>query len=93
MKDERSTNYIDVAIRYGNGKATDDELEDAAFAAARAATATAYAAFAAAFAANAAAFAAYAAADAANARKETLAKCADICREVLTEDVLKPEEI
>jgi hypothetical protein len=40
MKDERSINAIDVAERYANGEATDDEL-DAAWAAARAAESTA----------------------------------------------------
>ena len=33
MKDERSINAIDVAIRYGNGQATDEELNTAAYAA------------------------------------------------------------
>ncbi len=71
MKDERSTNSIDVAIRYGNGQATDDELNaaaaDAADAAAAADAAYAAAAAADAAAADAAADAAYAAADAAAA--------------------------
>ena len=114
MKDERSTNAIAVGIRYGNGKATDEELKAAAddaydayaYADARAATAARAAACADAYAAaRAAAAAARAAADdypagacaaltaagAANARKETLAKCADICRQVLTDKVLKTE--
>jgi hypothetical protein len=58
MKDKRSTNAIDVAIKFGNGEATRDELNDAAAAAADAAAA---------YADAAAAYAAYAAADAAAA--------------------------
>ncbi len=61
MKDERSINAVDVAIRYGNGDATDKELAAAYAAAYAAADAAAYAAAAAAYAA------AYAAADAADA--------------------------
>ena len=58
MKDERSRNAVDVAIRYGEGKATVEELQVAAYAA--------YAAYA--YAADAAAAAAAAAAPAAAAR-------------------------
>ena len=61
MKDERSKNAIDVAIKFGNGIATLEELNTAAYAASVAASA-AYAAYAAAaYAAYAAAYAAYAA--------------------------------
>jgi len=73
MKDERSTKAVDVAISFGEGKATRKELDAAyayAYAAADAADAAAYAAAAdaAAYAAAAdAAAAAYAAADAADA--------------------------
>jgi hypothetical protein len=65
MKDERSKNAIDVAIAFGNGNATREELNVVA-AAAYAADAAAYAAaaYAAANADYAAAAAAYAAADA-----------------------------
>ena len=66
MKDERSTNAIDVAIMYGNGWADDEQLKAAAYAADAAAAAT----YAAAYASDAAA------ADAQN-RLQT----ADICRE------------
>ena len=69
MKDERSIDAVDMAIKYGEGNATDTELAaaySAAYAAAYAAYATAaYAAYAtAAYAAYAAAYAAAAAADA-----------------------------
>ena len=62
MKDERSKNAVRVAIAYGEGKATDEELKTAA-AAAFAAAADAYDAYAAdAFAFDAYAFDAFAAA-------------------------------
>ena len=83
MKDERSTKAIDVAILFGQGKASREELDAAADAAAYAyAAAAAYAAYAAdaaaaAYAADAAAYAAAA------ARKESLQKSADICRQYL----------
>ena len=98
MKDKRSLNALKVAERFGVNQATKEDLSAAADAAAVAAVAAdpnayayAAAAYAAAYAAYtdatyaavAAAYAAYAAdayADA--ARKETLSKCADICREV-----------
>src|SRR3990167_4039983 len=71
MKDERSKNAIDVAIKFGNGIATLEELNAAAYAASAAAAvdtvyAAAYAAYAAYAAADAAAFA-DAAVDAADA--------------------------
>ena len=99
MHDERSTNAVDVAIAFGEGKATREELDDAAAAAAAAAVAwDAAAAYAAAYAAGAAyaaaaaAYAAYAAAYAraaayaagdAAAKKENQKLTADICRTYL----------
>jgi hypothetical protein len=91
MKDERSINAVDVAIAFGKGEATRDELDAAA---ADAAAYAAYAAYAAADVFWFAAYAAYAAADAyaaayaANAAADAAAKeqnqqqTADICREV-----------
>ena len=76
MRDERSRKAIDIAIRYGEGNATDGELADAADAAS--------AAYAAADAAASAAYAAYAAADAADAAKKKNQKLtADIVRKYL----------
>ena len=100
MKDERSRNAVEVAERFGLGKATREELDVAADAAADAAyaayTADAYAAYAYAYAVYAAADADAAAADVAYAvaaayanREETLKKCADICRETLTSYIIK----
>jgi hypothetical protein len=95
MKDERSIKAVDAAILFGQGKATKEELNaaaDAAYAAYAAAAAdAAYAAYA---AAAAAAYAAAADADAADAaaaaaEKENQLKTADICRQVLTEEVFK----
>jgi len=104
MKDSRSIAALDAAERYGNGEINRDELNTAtaaayaAYAAAAAAAyadAAAYAAYADAAAAayaDAAAYAAYAAyadaAYAADARKESLKRSADFCREILTEEVL-----
>ena len=51
MKDERSRKAVEVAIRYGEGQATDDDLRAASYAAADAAYAAADAAYAAAYAA------------------------------------------
>jgi hypothetical protein len=81
MTDERSINAVDVAIAFGEGKATREEL-DAAAAASRAA-ASASAAYAAAYAAVAA-YAAAVAAAAAN-RQQT----ADICREYIGESLIQ----
>jgi hypothetical protein len=73
MKDERSINAVDVAIRYGEGKATEEELSAAyydavaALAAVRAAAASAAAYYAAAAAAAVRAASAAAVADAAAA--------------------------
>ena len=98
MKDERSVNAVDVAIRYGNGEATNEELRAAA-AAAYAAAAAAYAdaaaadaaaadaAAAAADAAAADAAAAAAAAAAYAATKENQQLTADICRKYLPIEV------
>lgn len=94
MKDKRSINAVDVAIRFGEGNATRDEL-DAAYAAAAAAAYDAYAADAAAdavaayaaYAAYATAYAAAYAADAdaadADARTKNQQATADICRKYL----------
>jgi hypothetical protein len=98
MKDERSTKAVDVAIAFGEGKATREEL-DAAAAGAYAAAAGAYAAGAyaagAAYAAGvgaaaaAGAAAAYAAGAAgagaayAAAKKQNQKQTADICRKYL----------
>ncbi len=105
MKDERSTNSIDVAIRYGNGQATDDELNAAAAAAAAAAADAADAAAAAAYAAADAAADAYAAADAADAaaaaaaaadadadaaaRKVVRKETSDICRQYIGSEIIQ----
>ena len=84
MKDQRSIAALDAAERYGNGEISRDELDDAAYAAYAAADAAAYAAYAAAYAADAA----YADAAVAAAREGSLKKSAEICREILTEEVL-----
>ena len=97
MTDERSLNAVDVAIAFGEGKATREELD----AAAAAAYAAAYAAAAYASAADAAAAASRAAAAAADAdaadddadaaataalnRQQT----ADICREYIGESLIQ----
>jgi hypothetical protein len=97
MKDQRSINALDVAERWANNQATDQERAAAYAAAAYAAyAAAAAAAAAAAYTADAAATAAYAtaayatAADAAAAyataaddRTKILKQCANICREYL----------
>ena len=86
MKDERSIAAVDMAIKYGEGNATDSELAAAAAAAAAADAAAAYAADAAAYAAAAAdadAAAAYAAADDAYARKKSQQATAEICRKYI----------
>ena len=103
MMDDRSIEAVEVAILFGQGKASREELNAAADAANAAvyaanAAATAYAAYAA-YAANAAAdtnAAANAAANAANAaayaadatKNKSQQETADICRKILTEDVL-----
>lgn len=82
MKDERSITACEVALNYSNGEASQEDLKRAADAAAYAAYAYAYA-----YAYAAADDAAYAAADDA-ARRESRQKTADICRDVLTDEVL-----
>ena len=62
MEDERSLRAVDVAIAFGDGRATKKELDSAYAAADAAADAAAYSAYA---ATNAAAYSAYAAANAA----------------------------
>jgi len=62
MEDERSLRAVDVAIEFGEGRATKKELDSAYAAADAAADAAAYSAYA---ATNAAAYSAYAAANAA----------------------------
>ena len=79
MKDERSIAAVDMAIKYGEGNATDSELAaaaDAAYDATAAYAAAAYAADAA-----AAAAAAYAAAYA--ARTKSQQETAEICRKYI----------
>ena len=78
MRDDRSKNAIDVALRFGKGEATGEELADAAAAAAYDDAAYA-AADAAAYAADAAAY----------ARTKNRLATANICREILTEEVYK----
>ena len=84
MKDERSIKAVDVAIAFGEGKATRKELDAAAFAA----TFAADAAYATAAYANAA-YVAYATARAVSslagnaARKQNEKQTADICRKYL----------
>lgn len=85
MKDDRSIAAIDVAIRFGNGEATEDELRTAAVAAA-AAVDTDVAAVA-----VAAAFAAYAAYSV-TARKINQQLTADICRKYLPFEIWNIEE-
>jgi hypothetical protein len=103
MKDERSIKAVDAAISYGNLEIIKADLEDAADAAARAADAAAYAAADAAAraadaAADAAAYAAAAAADSADAayaagyaaaaRKSNQMQTADICREIIGQEII-----
>jgi hypothetical protein len=95
MKDERSIKAIDVAIAFGEGKASREELDIAAawsaaaasytasYAASYAATANAFAAADA--AARAAAYAASSAASAAFTENERLT--ADLCRKYLPIEV------
>ena len=102
MKDSRSVVAVDAAIAFGRGEIGEKELDAAADAAhtahadaadtdaAVAAAAHAAAATDAAYAAAAdAAYAAAAAAVSVDVRKGVLAKTADICREVLTEAVMR----
>ena len=82
MKAERSVKAVDAALGYGNGHITKEEL-NAAYADAYAAAA--YSADA--YAADAAYAAAYAA-DAAAARKQNQMQTADICREIIGEEII-----
>ena len=100
MTDERSLKAVDAAIAFGEGKATREELDDAADAAfasayaAFAAASAADAAFASAYAADASAYAADASASAADGalvypivanQQET----ADICRKYIGELIIQ----
>jgi len=95
MTDERSLKAVDVAIAFGEGKATREELDDAADAAADAAFAAAsaaYAAFASAYAADAYTDAADAAAYASAAHAAYAAnqqETADICRKYIGELIIQ----
>jgi len=105
MRDERSKNAVKAAIGYGKNKITDKELKIAAVDAAAAAAVDAVDAAAAdaATAADAAVYAAYAAAadaaiyaatavyavDAAAAKKKNQLATSKICREILTNAVIK----
>ena len=80
MKDERSINAVKVAIAFGEGNASREYLNNAAYAYAAAADAADTAAYYAAYAA-ADADAAYAAA--ADAKKQNQMETADICRKYL----------
>jgi hypothetical protein len=84
MKDQRSVDAVLIAEKFGLGNASRDEL-DAAYAAAAAAYAAAAAAYA--------AYAAYADADsyaaAADARIKSQLETANICREILGEEIIK----
>jgi hypothetical protein len=100
MLDERSIKAVDIAIAYGEGRATENELNAAFIAAYYAAYAADNCDDAAYAAANAADTSAYAAADAASAaadaysngpksyRKDNEKLTADICHKYLTESVL-----
>ena len=80
MKDQRSIDAVNIAEKYGlTDEISDNDLKNAAYAAADAANAYA--------AANAAAYAAaYAAADA--AKRKNQVQTADICREILGELII-----
>ena len=91
MTDERSIKAVDVAIAFGEGRATQDELDTAAYANARAAAAAAACAFddadTAAYA-NATA-AAYAAANASADAYANLRQTADICRKLIGDLIIE----
>jgi hypothetical protein len=100
MKDQRSLDALEGCFKYAKGELTREELDELASASASAyaasaayayaAYAYAYASASAAYAASAYAYASDASASAASAaKKESLKKSADICREVLTEEVLQ----
>jgi hypothetical protein len=89
MTDERSTRAVDVAIAFGEGRATREELDTAAYAADAASSAAAYAADAAfvAYAAYAAANAAAAAAYSAYSANQQAT--ADICRKYIGDLIIE----
>jgi subtilisin family serine protease len=94
MNDERSIRAVDIAIAFGEGKATREELAAAAaaaYAAAYTAAADVAAAYAAANAADAAAKAAYAAVDAVDyaAVDANRLQTADICRKYTGELIIE----
>jgi hypothetical protein len=102
MEDERSIKAVDIAVAFGEGKATYEDLDDAKSAAAAAADAAAdaasYAAYAAYFAANAACAggAAYNAYHAAKSAARPAAadaanrmQTADICRKYIGELIIE----
>jgi len=101
MKDERSIRAVDIAIAFGEGKATREDLDaaadaayadaaDAAYAAAAAYNAVAAAVAAAAYAAAAVAAAAdYAAPAAAYADAADAAAAADICRNYIGDLIIE----
>ena len=98
MKDERSIRAVDTAISFGNGEATEQELDADAYAAYAASADAAYAAAAdaaadvAAYAAYAAAaYAAYAAAASVRANNQKLT--ADICRKYLPFEIWDIKEL
>jgi len=100
MRDERSTKAVEVAIAFGENRASENELKAAAAAAAAYAAAAAAADADAAYAADAAAYAAAdAAADAAAyaaaayARKQNQELTADICRKYLPLEIWDQSEI
>lgn len=79
MKDQRSIDACEIALKFADGLATIEELnKSAAYAAAYAAAAAAYAAAA-----------DYADADAAAARAKNRKETADICRDILTKVVFE----
>jgi hypothetical protein len=78
MNDERSVKAVDTAIRFGEGKATREELDAVYY--------DAYDAYDAAYTAVAAAYTAVAA-DAADARTKNQMETADICRKYLPKEV------
>jgi hypothetical protein len=92
MPDQKSKDALQACFDYVNDKITREELNVYAYAAyaayATATTAAATAAYAAAYAAYAAAYASASDAAAYAARKDSLKKSADICREYLTKEVL-----
>jgi hypothetical protein len=106
MKDATSIKAVDVAIAFGEGKATRKELDDAfdaAFDVACAGAAAFDAAYAAAYAAAVAAYAAYAAANAvsvaayaaayASAKKQNQKLTAEICRKYLPLEIWDQSKI